>query len=223
MFNAIIGYPCAVVDQGPDGGLKALDWCLDHANNGQRLTLWVPQKSTLNKSRFLKNLSSQSGVNTVFGLDSYIFNADGPALAMYPRVEDLGAIAGSLGITALCVVQWVDSLRIWIQETGAEILTGGGSDDDSFWNAEESSLTPEIVQGLQHIDLMVNCNNTISGGYEKKIVVRQLLKLYDEGIDLPGDAMAEWACIPWLERENCGQLREYAKKINNDIRPRYNA
>lgn len=84
-------------------------------------------------------------------------------------------------------------------------------------------MTPEIVQGLQHIDLMVNCNNAIPGGYEKKVVVRQLLKLHDEGIDLLGDAMAEWACIPWLERENYGQLREYAKKINNDIRPRYNA
>lgn len=152
-----------------------------------------------------------------------MFNADGPVLAMYPSVEDLGTIVGSRGITALCVVQWVDSLKIWIQETKAEVLTEESLNNDLSWNEEELSLLPEVVQGLEHITKMVNCDNAISGGHEKKIVVRRLLQLHDKGIDLPGDAMAEWVAAHGWSEKNCKKLKEYAEKINKGIRPRYNA
>lgn len=223
MFNPVIDYPCAVADQSPEGCHKALRWCLDYVNSDQPLTLWVPQKSTLNGNEFFKQLSLQNGVNTILGRNSYIFNANGPVLAAYPRVEDLGTIVGSRGITALCVVQWVDSLKIWIQETKAEVLTEERADNDSSRDEEESLLAPEIRQALEYMDMMVNCNNAISGGYEKKIVIRQLLKLHDEGIYLPGNEMAEWVASRGWKGENCSKLREYAEKINNGIRPRYNA
>ena len=144
MFNPVIDYPCAVADQSPEGCHKALRWCLDYVNSDQPLTLWVPQKSTLNGNEFFKQLSLQNGVNTIFGRNSYIFNANGPVLAAYPRVEDLGTIVGSRGITALCVVQWVDSLKIWIQETKAEVLTEERADNDSSRDEEESLLAPEL-------------------------------------------------------------------------------
>ena len=153
--------------------------CLDYVNSDQPLTLWVPQKNSLNGNEFLKRLSVQSDVDIIFGRNRLMFNADGPVLAMYPSVEDLGTIVGSRGITALCVVQWVDSLKI--------------------------------------------CDNAISGGHEKKIVVRRLLQLHDKGIDLPGDAMAEWVAAHGWSEKNCKKLKEYAEKINKGIRPRYNA
>lgn len=183
----------------------------------------MPQKSTLSGDEFFKQLSSQIGVNTISGRNSYIFNADGPVLAAYPRVEDLGTIVGSRGITALCVVRRVDSLKIWIQETKAEVLTEERADNDSSRDEEESLLAPEIRQALEYMGMMVNCNNAISGGYEKKIVIRQLLKLHDEGIYLPGNEMAEWVASRGWKGENCSKLREFAAKINNGIRPRYNA
>ncbi|MFZ3476462.1 hypothetical protein ACMEZ4_01775 [Bifidobacterium adolescentis] len=223
MFNPSIDYPCAIADKSPDGCRKALRWCLDYANDEQRLTLWMPQKKTLNENEFLRNLSLQSGVNTIYGRNDHIFNADGPVLAMYPQVEDLGIIVGSRGITALCVVQWVDSFKIWIQETSAEVLTQRNSDDDSCSNDDEVFLTPEIVKELQYVDSTVNCNNAISGGYEKKIVIRQLLKLHDEGIVLPSDAMMEWVASHGWSKKNCKKLKEYAEKINDGIRPRYDA
>ena len=223
MFNPVIDYPCAVADQSPEGCHKALRWCLDYVNSDQPLTLWVPQKNSLNGNEFLKRLSVQSDVDIIFGRNRLMFNADGPVLAMYPSVEDLGTIVGSRGITASCVVQWVDSLKIWIQETKAEVLTEESLNNDLSWNEEELSLLPEVVQGLEHITKMVNCDNAISGGHEKKIVVRRLLQLHDKGIDLPGDAMAEWVAAHGWSEKNCKKLKEYAEKINKGIRPRYNA
>lgn len=223
MFNPVIDYPCAVADQSPEGCHKALRWCLDYVNSDQPLTLWVPQKNSLNGNEFLKRLSVQSDVDIIFGRNRLMFNADGPVLAMYPSVEDLGTIVGSRGITALCVVQWVDSLKIWIQETKAEVLTEESLNNDLSWNEEELSLLPEVVQGLEHITKMVNCDNAISGGHEKKIVVRRLLQLHDKGIDLPGDAMAEWVAAHGWSEKNCKKLKEYAEKINKGIRLRYNA
>ena len=64
---------------------------------------------------------------------------------------------------------------------------------------------------------MINHNNTISAGRDKRDVVKPLLRLHDAGIILPPKKMAEWAIAHGWRRGNPKELIELAKKINKGV------
>ena len=217
MFETQKNYPCAVADQDGTGERIALEWCCRHMGHGQSLTLWVTQKNILRNNGFLSRLSVAPRVKVETGRGINFFAANGPVLAMYPRIEDLGTIMSASGITALCVIRWNDGLSTWIQETKAEILHDAGWD---LVDSNEAALTPDVLETLRSITLVLNHNNTITEGYEKKIVVTRLLRLHDNGVALPKKEMMEWASANGWRGKNVEELGNYVDKINNGVRPR---
>lgn len=223
MFASPIDYPCAVSDQSDEGQDAALRWVLDHLEDDQVLTVWVVQKSVLSSNDFVRNLASHCNVEVAVGRGSGHFAANGPVLAMYADADDLGKITSARGITALCVVQWSDRLRTWIAETGAAVLHEldlDEADREFLGVADAVELPPAVVEALKSVTRVVNHNNTISAGYEKDIVVRALLRLHDQGVELPSQEMKEWAAAHGWRGDNPKRLAEFAERINKGARPR---
>lgn len=214
-----IDYPCAIADFTDEGVEAALQWARQHVGVGQMLTVWVMRRGILNDNRFLRDLLKDEGI--AVGKDVYRVN--GPVLAMYPDAENLAYPAGAMGVTALAVVQWSSPLETWAREVNAEIVHTFEPvvDRGSLPGLEpEAELTPAIVGALERITQMINHNNTIAAGRDKRDVVRPLLRLHDAGIILPPKKMAEWAVAHGWRRGNPKELIDLAKKINNGVRPR---
>ena len=214
-----IDYPCAIADFTDEGVAAALQWARQHVGVGQMLTVWVMQRGILNDNRFLRDLLKDEAI--AVGKDVYRVN--GPVLAMYPDAENLAYPAGAMGLTALAVVQWSSPLETWAREVNAEVVHTFEPvvDRSSLPGLEpEAELTPAIVEALERITQMVNHNNTIAAGRDKRDVVRPLLRLHDAGIILPPKKMAEWAVAHGWRRGNPKELIDLAKKINNGVRPR---
>ena len=214
-----IDYPCAIADFTDEGVEAALQWARQHVGVGQMLTAWVMRRGILNDNRFLRDLLKDEGI--AVGKDMHRVN--GPVLAMYPDAENLAYPAGAMGVTALAVVQWSSPLETWAQEVNAEIVHTFEPvvDRGPLPGLEpEAELTPAIVDALERITQMINHNNTITAGRDKRDVVRPLLRLHDEGIVLPPKKMAEWAVAHGWRRGNPKELINLAKKINNGVRPR---
>ena len=213
-----IDYPCAIADFTDEGVEAALQWARQHVGVGQMLTVWVMRRGILNDNRFLRDLLKDEGI--AVGKDVYRVN--GPVLAMYPDAENLAYPAGAMGVTALAVVQWSSPLETWAREVNAEIVHTFEPvvDRGSLPGLEpEAELTPAIVGALERITQMINHNNTIAAGRDKRDVVRPLLRLHDAGIILPPKKMAEWAVAHGWRRGNPKELIDLAKKINNGVRP----
>lgn len=223
MFARTIDYPCAIADHTEEGVKAALRWARQHVRAGQMLTLWVAQRGILNNNEFLKEQSKRDGVDLMIAVGKDVHRVNGPVLAMYPDAEDLAYPAGAMGVTALAVVQWSSPLETWAREVNAEIVHTFEPvvDRGSLPGLEpEAELTPAIVDALERITQMINHNNTITAGRDKRDVVRPLLLLHDEGVILPPKKMAEWAVAHGWHRGNPKELIDLAKKINNGVRPR---
>lgn len=67
---------------------------------------------------------------------------------------------------------------------------------------------------------MINHNNTITAGRNKRDAVRPLLLLHDEGVILPPKKMAEWVVAHGWRCGNPKELIDLAKRINKGVRPR---
>ena len=175
------------------------------------------------KTSFCRDLLKDADVDLAIAVGKDIHRVNGPVLAMYPDAEDLAYPAGAQGVTALAVVQWSSPLETWAQEVNAEIVHTFEpvADRGPLPGLEpEAELIPTIVDALERITQMINHNNTISAGRDKRDVVRPLLRLHDEGIILPPKKMAEWAVAHGWRRGNPKELIDLAKKINNGVRPR---
>lgn len=223
MFVTPISYPCAVSDQSDEGLETALRWVVDHMEEGQHLTVWVSQKSVLTANSFVRDLTSEPGVQVAVGRGGGYFHANGPVLALYAHADDLGKITSSRGITALCVVQWADRLQTWVRETGASVLHEldlDPADRELFGIKEAVDLPPQVVEELEALTRVINHNNTIRAGFEKTVVVRGLLRLHDTGVPLPAQEMKEWAAAHGWRGENPAHLADYATRISQGTRPR---
>lgn len=223
MFARMIDYPCAIADHTEEGAKVALRWARQHVHAGQMLTLWVMQRGILNRTEFLQDLSKHEGVDLEIAVGKDVHRVNGPVLAMYPDAENLAYPAGARGVTALAVVQWSSPLETWAREVNAEVVHTFEPvvDPGSLPGLEpEAELTPTIVDALERITQMINHNNTIAAGRDKRDVVRPLLRLHDEGIILPPKKMAEWAVAHGWRRGNPKELIDLAKKINKGVRPR---
>ena len=223
MFARTIDYPCAIADHTEEGVKAALRWALQHVGAGQVLTLWVMQKGILNKNKFLPDLLKDADVDLAIAVGKDVYRVNGPVLALYPDAEDLAYPAGAQGVTALAVVQWSSPLETWAQEVNAEVVHTFEPvvDRGSLPGLEpEAELTPTIVDALERITQMINHNNTISAGRDKRDVIRPLLRLHDDGVPLPAKKMAEWAVAHGWRSDNPKELIEWVGKINAGVRPR---
>lgn len=223
MFAGTIDYPCAIADHTEEGVKAALRWALQHAVAGQMLTLWVMQRGILNNNEFLRDLSKEEGADLEIAVGKDVYRVNGPVLAMYPDAEDLAYPAGAQGVTALAVVQWSSPLETWAQEVNAEVVHTFEPvvDRGSLPGLEpEAEITPTIVDALERITQMINHNNTISAGRDKRDVIRPLLRLHDDGVPLPAKKMAEWAVAHGWRSDNPKELIEWVGKINVGVRPR---
>ena len=218
-----IDYPCAIADHTEEGVKAALRWARQHVGAGQMLTLWVAQRGILNNNEFLQEQSKRDGVDLMIAVGKDVHRVNGPVLAMYPDAEDLAYPAGAMGVMALAVVQWSSPLETWAREVNAEVVHTFEPvvDRGSLPGLEpEAELTPAIVDALERITQMINHNNTITAGRDKRDVVKPLLRLHDAGIILPPKKMAEWAVAHGWRGGNPKELIELAKKINKGVRPR---
>ena len=223
MIKRKTDYPCAVADQTDEGMNAALNWLLERKKDKEDLTLWVPLKSTLRNNDFLVDLAKYEGKGLRIVAKGEVRCANGPVLAMYPDVEKLAYVTAATGITALAVVQWSDLFETWVQEVNAEILHELKFDYDlpKYGNGPEPELGAEVIQGLEHITLLINHNNTIAGtGFNKDVTVNKLLELHDKGFLLPAKRMAEWAIAHGWQHDNPRELINLVNKINNGTRPR---
>lgn len=218
MFASTSDYPCAITD-GDDRGLAAgFQWCAAHMEEGDSLTLFVPLKSSLQHSDFLRALSSYRDVNVVTSRGTSFISSSGPVLAVWPDMDDLGKITRSGNrVRALCVAAWVeDWVRPWVAATEAEILGDSHAWDDLL----QPGLDPVVHEAMKSLTLTINHNNTISAGFEKDQVVGILLALHNAGYELDGETLQGWALANGWRGQNPQRLAKYAADINNGKRPR---
>ena len=223
MFEAPIDYPCAVTDQSDDGHRAGITWTLARLQPGEKITMWVPLKSTLRANEFVQALHDDRRVMTVTGRGGGLHRVHGPILAMYAHADDIGRITQAQGITALCIVQWADGLLTWAHEVGAEVLHETVLPEGSPWHPQHEivELDERIITALEGASLIMNHNNPITGrGFEKDIVVGALLELHDAGVSLPATAIAEWAAAHGWRGDNPKHLAEYCRQITRGSRPR---
>lgn len=223
MFEKPIDYPCAIADQTEEGAHAVLRWARRHVREGQQLTLWVPQKNTLNNNEFLRDLAKREGQDLTIAAGKNVYRVNGPVLAMYPDPDDLAYPAAARGVTALAVVQCSSPMDTWAKEVNAEVLHAFEPVVERMpliGSESESELAPAVVNALERMTQLINHNNTISGGREKRDVVGPLLRLHDDGVVLPPKRMAEWAVAHGWRSDNPKELIEWVRKINSGKCPR---
>lgn len=219
MFDRDVNYPCAVASHDTEGVGAAINWCCEHMEDGDTLTVWTSLKSNLQNCSDLEQLASRdSNVEHVTGRGGGFIRGNGPVLMAWPDMGDIGQLVqhGGHRIRALCVVTWdADEIRPWVTAVRPSILG-----DDSAWEELTPALDPVVVEALKSLTLTVNHNNTISAGHEKDMVVSCLLALHDAGVAIDGEAMQGWALAHGWSGKNPGRLAKYVDDINAGKRPR---
>jgi hypothetical protein len=218
VFAAKNEYPCAVTGGDDEGLMAGFQWCVDRMQEGDKLILFVPLKSSLRNSQLLQTWSSYRDVDVVTSRGGSFIGSPGAVLAVWPDMDDLGKITRSGNrVRALCVAAWVeDWIRPWVAATQAEVLG-----DASVWaEVSEPDLDPVIKEAMKGLTLTINHNNTIAAGYEKDHVVGVLLMLHDAGYELDGEALQGWALANGWTGKNPRRLAKYADDINRGKRPR---
>ncbi|MFD9068478.1 hypothetical protein [Streptomyces lasiicapitis] len=219
MFDRDVNYPCAIASNDTEGVGAAIDWCCEHMEGGDTLTVWTALKSNLRHGSELEQfVSRHSNVEHVTGRGGGFIRGNGPALMAWPDMADIGKLVqyGGHRIRALCVITWnEDEIRPWVTAVRPSILGDG-----SAWEELTPELDPVVVEALKSLTLTVNHNNTISAGYEKDMVVSALLALHDAGIPMDGEAVQGWALAHGWSGKNPERLAKYVEDINAGKRPR---
>ncbi|MFG2109708.1 hypothetical protein [Micromonospora chersina] len=219
MFDRDVDYPTAVASYDDDGVDAAIDWCCQHLEDGDTLTVWTSLKSNLRNCSPLEQLVIRhSNVQHITGRGGGFVRGKGPVLMAWADMEDIGKLVQYSGhhIRALCVVpSYEDAVRPWVSAVKPTILGDGSAWED---------LTPEldhvVVEAMRSLTRTINHNNTISAGYEKDQVVSTLLALRDAGIKMDGEAMQGLALANGWSGKNPELLSKYVKDINAGKRPR---
>ncbi|WDT88534.1 hypothetical protein H0E86_19860 [Streptomyces sp. SCSIO-PteL053] len=219
MFDRNVNYPCAVASNDTEGVDAAIDWCCEHVEDGDTLTVWTALKSNLQNGSELEQLVSRhSNVEHVTGRGGGFIRGNGPVLMAWPDMADIGKLLqyGGKRIRALCVITWnEDEIRPWVTAVRPSILGDG-----SVWEELTPELDPVVVEALKSLTLAVNHNNTISAGYEKDMVVSCLLALHDASVPMDDEAMQGWALAHGWSGKNPKRLAKYVEDINAGKRPR---
>ena len=219
MFDRDVDYPTAVASYGDDGLAAAIDWCAEHMEDGDTLTVWTSLKSTLDNSPELEQLVTRnSNVEHVTGRGGGYIRGTGPVLMAWADMDDIGKVMrfGGRAVRALCVIPAYDeAIRPWVAAVRPQVLGDG-----SAWEDEAPELHPVVVEAMTGLTSMVNHNNTISAGHEKDMVVSALLALHDAGIAMDGAALQGWALAHGWSGKNPERLAKYVDDINAGRRPR---
>ncbi|BBZ18736.1 hypothetical protein [Mycolicibacterium gadium] len=219
MFDRDVNYPTAVASYDDDGVTAAIDWCVEHMQKGDTLSVWTSLKSNLRNCAQLADLvQRQSDVAHITGRGSHGPAGSGPVLMAWAGMDAIGELVRfGHGIRALCVIAWnEDAIRPWVTAVSPIILGDG-----SAWEIRTPGLDPVLVEALTDLTSMINHNNTIAAGDEKDEVVSVLLALKSAGISLDGEAMQGWALAHGWAGKNPDQLAKYARDINAGKRPRH--
>ncbi|MGA4545629.1 hypothetical protein ACPA54_37130 [Uniformispora flossi] len=218
MFDRNVGYPTAVASYDDEGVDAAVDWCCEHLEEHDTLTVWTSLKSNLANCRQLERLVSRhSNVEHVTARGGAFLHTMGPVLMAWPDMDGIGKLVESGGgrIRALCVITWSDeAIRPWVSAVAPEILGDG-----SAWQQLTPALDKVVAEAMKSLTLTINHNNTISAGHEKDMVVGTLLALHDAGIRLDGEAMQGWALANGWSGRNPQRLAKYVQDINAGKRP----
>ncbi|MDU1430810.1 MAG: hypothetical protein E6925_03775 [Actinomyces sp.] len=223
MFENKISYPCAIADDTDEGRNAALRWLIDHMEDSEKITLWVPLKQTLRANSFLIRLSNDRKVRIRSREPlRYVRSSLGPVLAMYVSPDRLAYVANANGIKALAVVRGSYELETWARETHSEKLGGGSvvmrSEEGG---GAEGELSHEIVMVLERLTRGLNQNNVLTcRGEEKSLAVSHLLHLHDKGVFFPVQQMMEWCAAHGWGPKRPAELGELVERINQGIRPR---
>lgn len=220
MFNLDVDFPTAVASYDDDGLVAAIQWCADRMQKGDTLTVWTSLKSNLRNCPALEQLVARnSDVQHITGRGGGSVHANGPVLMAWPDMDDISELVrfSSHRIRALCLIAWSeDWLRPWVSAAKPTILGDG-----SAWETLTPDVDGLVVEAMKYLTLTVNHNNTISGGYEKDVVVSVLFALRKAGIPMDGKAMQGWALANGWSGDNPKKLADYVKTINDGGRPRY--
>lgn len=218
MFDRDTEYPTAVASYDDEGVSAAIDWCVEHMQTDDTLSVWTALQSNLSNCNALERLVQRhSNVSHVTGRGGGTPHGTGPVLMAWPDMDDIGKLVRyGHGIRAICVITWnADRIRSWVTAMKPDIL-GDGSD----WKTPSAELDPIVMEALRSLTLTVNHNNTISAGFEKDQVVGVLLALRNARIPMDADAMQGWALAHGWSGKNPKRLAQYVRDINGGKRPR---
>jgi hypothetical protein len=178
MFDRDVDYPTAVASYDDEGVNAAIDWCCEHMEDGDTLTVWTSLKSNLQNCAQLEQfVARHSNVEHVTGRGGAFIHGNGPVLMAWADMDDIGKLTqyGGHRIRALCVVTWNDdAIRPWVSAVRPTVLGDG-----STWEDLTPELDAVVVDAMTSLTRTVNHNNTISAGFEKDMVVSTLLALHD--------------------------------------------
>lgn len=219
MFDRDVDFPMAVANYDDEGVDAAIDWCCQHMEDGDTLTVWTSLKSSLRNCPQLDGLVNRhSNVAHVTGREGGFVRGTGPVLMAWADMEYIGKLMRYAGpkIHALCVITWnEDAIRPWVSAVRPTVLGDG-----SAWEQLTPELDPLVVEAMTSLTRTVNHNNTISAGFEKDMVVSTLLALRDAGVEMDGEAMQGWALANGWSGKNPQRLAKYVEDINAGKRPR---
>jgi hypothetical protein len=96
MFDRDVNYPTAVASYDDDGVTAAIDWCVEHMQNGDTLSVWTSLKSNLRNCRQLADLVQRhSDVAHITGRGSRGPAGSGPVLMAWADMDGIGDSYGS--------------------------------------------------------------------------------------------------------------------------------
>jgi hypothetical protein len=186
MFDRDVNYPTAVASYDDEGVDAAIDWCCEHLDDSDTLTVWTALKSNLRNCSQLEQLVARhSNVEHVTGRGGGFLGGTGPVLMAWADMDDIGKLVqyGGRRIRALCVITWNDdAIRPWVTAVKPTVLG-----DSSEWENVTPELDVVVVEAMKSLTQTVNHNNTISAGFEKDMVVGVLLALHDAGVCMDGE------------------------------------
>ncbi|MEU8366999.1 hypothetical protein [Micromonospora tulbaghiae] len=219
MFDRNVDYPTAVASYDDAGVDAAIDWCYEHMEDGDTLSVWTSLKSNLRACPQLEQLVNRhSNVEHITSRGAGSVRSKGPVLMAWADMDDLGKLVQFSGrrIRALCVISFDDeAIMPWVSAVKPTVLG-----DDSAWKNLTADLDQVVIEAMKSLTRTINHNNTISAGFEKDQVVSTLLALRDADIKMDGEAMQGWALANGWSGRNPERLAKYVEDINAGKRPR---
>mgnify|MGYP000734374653 FL=1 len=217
MFKQKMTAPVAVTTHDEKSVNEGICWLVGHLGEGQRLTVWTPQKQNLTGDPQLRSLVARTSVEHITGRGGAHLAGPGPVLMAWPRPADISEFLryNSHQVTALCVIAWgKDTLLSWVSAARPELLGKTTS-----WDMGDQ-LDPVVEAAMRNVTESINHNNTITGGDDKDDVVSALLALHDAGYALDAKALEGWAVANGWSGRNPALLADYAQRIMRGSRPR---
>jgi len=217
VFKQKMTAPVAVTTHDEKSVNEGICWLVGHLGEGQRLTVWTPQKQNLTGDPQLRSLVARTSVEHITGRGGAHLAGPGPVLMAWPRPADISEFLryNSHQVTALCVIAWgKDTLLSWVSAARPELLGKTTS-----WDMGDQ-LDPVVEAAMRNVTESINHNNTITGGDDKDDVVSALLALHDAGYALDAKALEGWAVANGWSGRNPALLADYAQRIMRGSRPR---